>query len=321
MNETPIRVEGVSKAYAVGFWLRRRVRALQELTLEVQGGEIFGLLGPNGAGKSTTIKILMDLVRPTSGEVEIFGLPPAEPAARAQIGYLPENPAPYEYLTPREFLTLSATLAGVEGREVRRRVSEVLERVELAAFERLRIRRFSKGMVQRVGLASALVGRPRLLVLDEPTSGLDPLGRRLFRDIILEERARGATVLLCTHIIPDVEALCDRVALLVAGRVAQSGSVGELLRSHGSATTEMVVEGLAPSAIQALTQQTLDMRELQGRVLLKCPDQIAPLLLRSLLDTPGRVTRVELGARSSLEDLFMKTLAESKAPRVGSEIQ
>jgi ABC-2 type transport system ATP-binding protein len=231
---------------------------------------------------------------------------------------VPENPAPYEYLTGREFVTLAGRLAGMSGKELDDRVSEVLGMVEMERAANLQIRRYSKGMVQRVALAQGLVTRPSLLILDEPTSGLDPVGRRQIRDLILEERQRGTTILFCTHIIPDVEALCERVAVLVGGRRVREGSVAELL-SSGTTQVEMTVEGLTPESIQALGVSLESSQSLEGRVLLRVREAEAQPLLKKLLEAGGRVAKLQ-PARFSLEDLFLRALEEARQGPVGGEI-
>jgi ABC-2 type transport system ATP-binding protein len=315
----PIDAQGLAKTYKVGFWFNRTVRALQSLDLQVGQGQIYGLLGPNGAGKSTTIKILMNLVRPSSGTARLFGQPVDEASTRRLVGFLPENPAPYEYLTGREFVTLAGQLAGLSGQELDTRVKEVLGAVEMAGAEKLQIRRYSKGMVQRVALAQALVSRPKLLILDEPTSGLDPLGRRQMRDLILAERQKGTTVLFCSHIIPDVESLCDRLAVLVGGRRVREGSVRELVSAQVP-TVEVVVEGLAPEAVKGLGVPLESLQALDGRVLLQVADVDTQRLLGGVLGAGGRVNQVQ-PARFSLEQLFLNALKESGRPStVGGEI-
>ncbi|MBJ6759363.1 ABC transporter ATP-binding protein [Myxococcaceae bacterium JPH2] len=315
----PIQAQGLSKTYKVGFWLNRTVRALQGLDLQVGAGQIYGLLGPNGAGKSTTIKILMNLVRPSSGTALLYGRPVENAATRRLVGFLPENPSPYDYLTGREFVTLAGRLSGLSGHDLDRRVTEVLGAVEMAGAEKLQIRRYSKGMVQRVALAQALVGRPKLLILDEPTSGLDPLGRRQMRDLILAERDKGTTVLFCSHIIPDVEALCDRLAVLVGGRRVREGSVQELVSAQVP-TVEMVVENLKLDQVQQLGVPLESAQALDGRVLLQVSDANSQRLLGGVLGAGGRVNRVQ-PARFSLEQLFMDALKESgRVTSVGGEI-
>ncbi len=306
----PVEIVGLSKTYRLGFWMNRRVRALDHLDLTIQEGQVYGLLGPNGAGKSTTIKILLNLVRQTSGEASLFGLSPADSAARKLVGYVPENPAPYEYLTGREFVTLAATLGGVSSRDLKQRVNEVLELVGMPRHADLQIRRYSKGMLQRICLAQAIVHRPRLLILDEPTSGLDPVGRRQIRDLILSERQRGTTILFCTHVIPDVEAVCDRVAVLVGGRRVRDGSVQELLTASVP-VVEMMVEGVGSSCLEGLENAIVEVQTLGDRLMIRASDAGAQNVLRKVIDTGGRVTQLQ-AARFSLEDLFLQALDESK---------
>ncbi|WP_257459873.1 ABC transporter ATP-binding protein [Archangium lipolyticum] len=317
-SNAPIEIRNLSKTYRLGFLMNRQVRALQSLDLTLMPGQVYGLLGPNGAGKSTTIKILMNLVRASEGEARIFGLPPNDKEARRRVGYVPENPAPYEYLTGREFVTLSGRLAGMSGKELDDRVSKVLGMVEMERTAHLQIRRYSKGMVQRVALAQALVSRPSLLILDEPTSGLDPVGRRQIRDLILEERERGTTILFCTHIIPDVEALCERVAVLVGGRRVREGSVAELLSSE-TTQVELTVEGLPRESIQALGVPLESSQTLDSRVMLRVRESESQPLLKKLLEAGARVTKLQ-PARFSLEDLFLRALEEARQGPVGGEI-
>lgn len=313
-----IEVKGLSKTYRVGFWLQRRVHALQGLDLSVQEGQIYGLLGPNGAGKSTTIKILMNLVKPNGGTALVLGRAPGSVESRRGVGFVPENPAPYEYLTGREFVKLAGRLVGLSGHELDQRATEVLGSVELGAAEKLQIRRYSKGMVQRVALAQALMGRPKLLVLDEPTSGLDPLGRRLMRDLILAEKEKKTTILFCTHIIPDIEALCDRVAVVIGGKRVQDGSVQELL-STMTPTMEVMVEGMAPEAVRSLGFELESVQALEQRVLVKVKDADSQKFLSTVLTKGGRVSRLQ-SARSTLEDLFMEAMKSAGNRRVGAEI-
>jgi ABC-2 type transport system ATP-binding protein len=314
-----IETRDLSKTYRLGFWMNKRVLALQGLTLNIQPGQVYGLLGPNGAGKSTTIKILMNLVQATSGSARIFGHAPDAKEARRHVGFLPENPAPYEYLTGEEFVRLAGQLVGLSGQDLDQRVKEVLGSVGMARTAGLQIRRYSKGMVQRIGLAQAIVGRPKLLILDEPTSGLDPVGRREIRDLILQERERGTTVLFCTHIIPDVEALCNRVAVLVNGKLAREGSVQELLTTQVP-LVELTIEGLAPDAVRGLGHPLEQVQDLTNRVLVRASDAHAQPLLKSVLSAGGRVTQLQ-PARFSLEDLFLQAMSEAKHGTVGGEIQ
>ncbi len=314
----PIETRQLSKTYRLGFWLRKKVNALQGLDLRIESGQVYGLLGPNGAGKSTAIKILMDLVRATSGEARLFGLPPGDDQARRAVGFLPENPAPYEYLTGKEFLLLAGRLAGLTGQDLDRRVAEVLGITDMERAANLQIRRYSKGMIQRISLGQALIHRPKLLILDEPTSGLDPVGRRDMRDLILAERERGTTVLFCTHVIPDVEALCDRVAVLVGGKRIREGSVQELVTAQVP-VVELILEGISSHAVQGLGVPLQSTHALGARQLVRTTDSDSQVLIRKVLDHGGRVAQLQ-PARFSLEDLFLEALEEAKHGALGGQI-
>ena len=224
-----IRIDELTKDYAIGFWRRRPYRALDRLSLEIAPGEVFGFLGPNGAGKTTTLKLLMQLIFPSSGRAEILGRPVGDLATRQRIGYLPENPHFYDHLTAEELLTYFARLFGYRGAALTARVTSLLDRVAIGAERRLQLRKFSKGMIQRIGIAQALVNDPEVVFLDEPMSGLDPLGRRDVRKLILELRDQGRTVFFSSHILADAEALCRRVAVVAGGRLAASGRLTDIL--------------------------------------------------------------------------------------------
>jgi ABC-2 type transport system ATP-binding protein len=223
----PIEIAGLSKTYQDK--RRRKVVALDGLNLQVGAGEVFGFLGPNGAGKSTTIKALVGLIRPTAGEARLFGLPVSVPVCRRRIGFLPENPSFYDFLTAREYLALVGRSFGMAEPAIRAESDRVLELLDLRQAERRPIRGYSKGMVQRLGLAQALLHDPDLYILDEPMSGLDPLGRALVKRIMLELKGRGKAVFFSTHVTADVEAVCDRVAVLVAGKLQAEHPVQELM--------------------------------------------------------------------------------------------
>src|SRR6185312_7378021 len=235
-----IRIEELTKDYAIGFWRKRPYRALDRLTLDIERGEIFGFLGPNGAGKTTTLKLLMQLIFPTSGRAEILGRPVGDVSVRRRIGYLPENPYFYDNLTAEELLVYFARMFGCSAKEGRARASRLLDEVGIGAERRFQLRKFSKGMVQRVGIAQALINEPELVFLDEPMSGLDPLGRREVRELILRLRDRGCTVFFSSHVLSDAEALCSRVAILAKGRLAAMGGLDELT-AVGSRGWELVV--------------------------------------------------------------------------------
>ncbi len=226
-----IEIENLTKDFQTGFWRKRPVRALDNLTLNVDSGEVFGFLGPNGAGKTTTLKLLMNLIGPTSGTARILDLPAGSVDLRHQIGYLPENPYFYDYLTAEEILTYMGSLFGMEKSRVRKKVEELLAAVGLVEARKQQLRKFSKGMVQRIGIAQALINEPKVVFLDEPMSGLDPLGRREVRQIIQTLRSQGVTVFFSSHILPDVEALCDRVAIMNKGKLREVGPLHELLKA------------------------------------------------------------------------------------------
>src|SRR6187399_2582010 len=243
-----IETDELTKDYKVGFWRPRPYRALDRLTLSVEPGEVFGFLGPNGAGKTTTLKLLMQLVYPTSGTASILGRPLGDLEMKRRIGYLPENPYFYDYLTAEELLTYFASLFGYKGPDRAARVARLLDEVGLGAERRLQLRKFSKGMIQRVGLAQALINDPEVVFLDEPMSGLDPLGRRDVRQLILRLRDEGRTVFFSSHILSDAETLCSRVAILAKGRLMATGRLSEMLafRTQG---WEVIVDGLTPALI------------------------------------------------------------------------
>jgi ABC-2 type transport system ATP-binding protein len=223
-----IEILGLEKTYMVGFWRKRPKSALQPLHLTVEEGEIFGFLGPNGAGKTTTLKMLMGLVFPTAGTARILGREWTDPEVKAQIGFLPEQPYFYDYLTAHELLDYYGQLSGVPGKDRKRRVEEMLQRVGLTEVKGMQLRKFSKGMLQRVGIAQAILHNPKLVFFDEPMSGLDPLGRREVRDLIEQLKQEGRTVFFSTHILSDAEALCDRVAIIHKGELRGVGAVADL---------------------------------------------------------------------------------------------
>jgi ABC-2 type transport system ATP-binding protein len=247
-----IEILGLEKTYMVGFWRKRPKHALQPLHLTVEDGEIFGFLGPNGAGKTTTLKMLMGLVFPTAGTARILGKDWTDPEVKAQIGFLPEQPYFYDYLTAHELLDYYGQLSGVPAKDRKNRVEEVLQRVGLTDIKGIQLRKFSKGMLQRVGIAQAILHNPRLVFLDEPMSGLDPLGRREVRDLMLQLQQEGKTVFFSTHILPDAESLCDRVAIINQGELRGVGAVEELTKSV-QGKVEVIWQGTQiPASLKAL---------------------------------------------------------------------
>jgi ABC-2 type transport system ATP-binding protein len=248
-----IEILGLTKTYQVGFWRKRSKCALQPLSLSVDDGEIFGFLGPNGAGKTTTLKLLMGLVYPTAGSARILGSEMNDPRMKAQIGFLPEQPYFYDYLTAAELLEYYAQLSGIASKDRKRQVNEVLGRVGLPDVGGMQLRKFSKGMLQRVGIAQAILHNPRVLFFDEPMSGLDPIGRREVRDLMEELKHAGKTVFFSTHILSDAEALCDRVAIINQGELRGVGAVADLTSSV-EGKVEVVWHGNSvPASLKALS--------------------------------------------------------------------
>lgn len=311
MPESVIVVEHLSKDYPVGFWRPRPYRALDDLSFSVAAGEVFGCLGPNGAGKSTTLKLLMGLVTPTSGTAQLFGVPVADVASRRRVGFLPENPVFYDYLTGEELLAYYGQLCGLRAADARARASALLDRVGLGAERRLAVRRYSKGMVQRLGVAQALVQDPDLVILDEPMSGLDPIGRRDVRALILSLRDEGKTVLFSSHILSDAETLCSRVAILAAGRLQAIGSMTDLVEFSVRAW-ELLLDGVDEARQAHLRAAGATLTLLGGgRVQAHLPGSVAPeTLLQDLAGGGARVLSLQ-PVRETLEDVFLK-LVEGK---------
>jgi ABC-2 type transport system ATP-binding protein len=300
-----LEIKGLTKSYPFGFLHRKRRRVLGPLDLRLERGEIFGYLGPNGAGKTTTLKALMGFVRPDSGVMRVLGHEWADPSWRSRTGFLPEHPYFYDYLSAEEYLDYSGRLIGLGGADRARMSRELIGRVGLMKARTRPLRRFSKGMLQRLGVAQALLGEPELLVLDEPMSGLDPLGRHLVRNLILEQRDKGRTVLFCTHILSDAESLCDRVALLRDGQLVGAGRLDEILRVDVD-HMEVLVSGVEEPALVRLG---LDRRSRSGeRWRLQLDEASLVPVLGALVGEGARVLSVH-PARQSLEELFVREVA------------
>ena len=299
-----IVVSGLQKTFRQGFFMRR-VEAVKGISFHVEAGEIFGFLGPNGAGKTTTIKMLTGLIRKTGGSAKVFGHDVPSPQAMKNVGFLPENPYIYPYLTPREFVTLAARLSGLTGDHLKKRVESSLERTGIAYAADRQVRRLSKGMLQRTGLAAAMVSDPDLLLLDEPMSGLDPVGRKEVRDLILEEKRRGKTVFFSTHILSDVETLCDRVVILRSGEAVVSGPVRELLRADVR-RTEITLRDVSAELAERFRNDGLRVENAAGNVVIEIEgDDKVPEVLALALEAKARVVEVA-PRRETLEKLFMR---------------
>src|SRR5687767_5519937 len=289
MADVVLRAESLAKTFRLGF-LRKRIEAVREVTFDVRRGEVFGFLGPNGAGKTTTLKMLMGLIFPSGGRAEVLGLPVPTLAAKRRLGYLPETPYFYDYLTPEEFLDLVGALSDVAPAERRARAARLLERVGLAHARGRPLRKFSKGMLQRVGIAQALMGDPELIVLDEPMTGLDPLGRKEIRDLILELRDEGRTVFYSTHILPDVELTCDRVAMIFEGRLRSVGPLNELMAARLLSTEVCLRPGA--SGVPALPQGARQHQNPDGIVVDLPEGTDVDAFLRASLDAGANVLSV-----------------------------
>src|SRR5436309_5944527 len=304
-----LETTNLAKTYAVGFWRKKPRVALRPLNLTVEAGEVFGFLGPNGAGKTTTLKLLMGLVYPTGGSARILGMEIADPRMKAQIGFLPEQPYFYDYLTARELLEYYGQLSGIDPKQRSRKVNEVLQRVGLPDVGGVQLRKFSKGMLQRVGIAQAIIHDPKVVFFDEPMSGLDPMGRREVRDLMEQLKGEGKTVFFSTHILADAEALCDRVAIIHKRESRGVGAVAELTSSvHGH--VEMVWQGaVVPASLRAL-----------GADCHVTGDTVRAVLPEDKQDTAIEVLRRErlrlisvTPVRASLEDYFVQKLQPTEA--------
>jgi ABC-2 type transport system ATP-binding protein len=304
-----IEILGLEKIYSVGFWRKKPKCALKPLHLKVEEGEIFGFLGPNGAGKTTTLKLLMGLVFPTAGSARILDMEVSDSRMKAQIGFLPEQPYFYDYLTARELLNYYGQLSGVAPKERSRKIDDVLHRVGLPDVGGVQLRKFSKGMLQRVGIAQAILHDPKLVFFDEPMSGLDPMGRREVRDLMEQLKQEGKTVFFSTHILSDAEALCDRVAIIHHGELRGVGAVADLTSSvHGK--VEIVWQGTAvPSSLRALGAECHVTGDTVRAVLSEAnQDSAIEALRRERL----RLISV-IPVRTSLEDYFVQKLQPVEA--------
>jgi ABC-2 type transport system ATP-binding protein len=299
-----IQTFALEKFYTVGFWHKRPKSALCPLTLAVEEGEIFGYLGPNGAGKTTTLKLLMGLIFPTGGSAKILGMDIGDPRMKAQIGFQPEQPYFYDYLTAPELLNYYAQISGISAGDRNRRAESVLQRVGLSGIGKLQLRKFSKGMLQRVGLAQAIIHDPKVIFLDEPMSGLDPIGRREVRDLIQELKDEGKTIFFSTHILSDAEALCDRVAVLNKGELRGVGVVADLT-SKVQGKVELIWQGSA--ALSALSNLGCEchLSGDVGRAVI--PEDLVDTVIEALRYANAQLISLN-PVRATLEDYFVERL-------------
>ena len=323
MAQPVVSVEGLSKTFDTGFLgaipvagrlfsglgvkhIAQRVEAVRDLTFQVEAGEIFGFLGPNGAGKTTTMKMLMGLIHPTGGSGTLLGQPIANRKARYKVGFLPEHPYFYDYLKPVEFLDFYARLFSMTARERKRQSEALLDRVGLGYARNRPLRKFSKGMIQRMGVAQALLNDPDLVVMDEPMSGLDPMGRKDVRDIIFELRERGKTVFFSSHILQDVELVCDRVGIVVKGELLRIGQLADLMDEGAHGEVDVAVRGVTPPLLETLAPLATTSRAFgdQHRFTLAGPADV-PDFLRAVLDGGAQLVSV-VPHRRSLEEIFVE---------------
>jgi ABC-2 type transport system ATP-binding protein len=310
-NQAIISAVGLTKVYR-DFWRRARVRAVSDVDLEVQPGEIFGLLGPNGSGKSTTIKMILGLLHPSRGRVSVFGKPPDDVKIKSRIGYLPEESYLYRYLNGREVLDFYGNLFQIPRAGRKKRTEELLDMVGLQSAARRPVGEYSKGMARRIGLAQALINDPDLLILDEPTSGLDPIGSKLVKDVIMRlGRDYGKTILLSSHLLSDVEEVCDRVAILYGGATRATGTLKELLARRD--LTQITVDQLAPETLREI-QELIRQREGKSAEISAPSDKLETLFLRIVQE--AREQQVDTGGAKERGDVAAFLGGEGRAEEV-----
>jgi ABC-2 type transport system ATP-binding protein len=315
---TLIEVSNLKKQYTSSFG-KPKITALDGIDFTVGEGELFGLLGPNGAGKTTTVKILLGLTRPTEGDARVCGLPVRDHESRRRVGYLPEGHKIPNYLTARQALTIFGRMSGMETKTIEQRIPVLLEKVRLPQWADVRIRKFSKGMTQRLGLACALIHEPQVLLLDEPTDGVDPVGRREIRDLLRDEAKNGTTVLLNSHLLSEIELTCDRVAVLRNGKVAAFGTVEELTRR--TASYKMVATPIDDSLVSAFRESGAAVERVNGHMVLSVTDLQHLNALVDQLRARGGVLSELTPVRSTLEDVFVDLIRADEAPAVPQEGQ
>jgi ABC-2 type transport system ATP-binding protein len=298
-----LKIDNLVKDYTSGF-LRKKVRVLHDVSFSVNKGEIFGFVGPNGAGKTTTFKVILGFVSLTGGSVELMGEPLGDVKVKRRIGYLPENPYFYDYLTGEELLRYMGELHGVNGDRLSGRVDDLLEKVKMTHARRIQLRKYSKGMLQRVGIAQALINDPEFLILDEPMSGLDPIGQREIKELILGQKDLGKTILMSSHILSDVEALCERVAIIINGKVVKTGDLGKLFEDIHS-MYEMLLRLDDEKVLNYLGDLNVTVEKRAGLIVLKFPEEIKARVLEAISGSGGDIIALH-PFRKSLEGLFVE---------------
>jgi len=298
-----LKIENLVKDYTSGF-LRKKVRVLNDVSFSVNKGEIFGFVGPNGAGKTTTFKVILGFVSLTGGMVEIMGKPIGDVDVKKQIGYLPENPYFYDYLTGEELLFYMGELHGLNGTGLSKRVDDLLEQVKMSHARRVQLRKYSKGMLQRIGIAQALINDPDFLILDEPLSGLDPMGQREIRELILEQKKGSKTILLSSHILSDVEALCDRVGVIIGGRVVKTGELAKLFEEIHT-DYEMLLKGADEKIVNYFSDLKVTVEKRTGFFVLKFDEDIKAKVLEIVSQCKADIISLH-PLRKSLEGLFVE---------------
>ena len=318
MNDLAIETAGLGKTYTSRFGTRS-ITALQALDLEVRRGEVFGLLGPNGAGKTTAVKLLLGLTPPTRGTASILGMPVTEPESRRSVGYLPEGHRFPGYLTARETLSIFGRMSGLDPSTVKQRMMPLLEKLRIAEWVDIKVKKYSKGMTQRLGLASALLHQPEVLLLDEPTDGVDPVGRREIRDLLLDEARRGVTIFINSHLLSEIELTCDRVAVLRKGMIAAIGSVDELTRTESR--YKLVATPIDEALVAALRDGGAGVERRNGHLLLSVRDIAHLNAIIDQLRARGASLSELSQDRSTLEDVFVDLVKMDDGSRLAARTE
>lgn len=303
MSETMLNITNLVKDYRTGF-LGKNTRVLKNVSFNVNRGEIFGFVGPNGAGKTTTFKSILGFVTPTEGTIEMSGKNIRDADTKRGIGYLPENPYFYDYLTGEELLFYMGDLHGLHRNNFSGKIEELLDKVRMTHAKDVQLRKYSKGMLQRIGIAQALVNDPEFIILDEPMSGLDPIGRREIKDLILEEKRKGKTILLSSHMLADVEALCDRVGIIMGGTVIKIGNIGDLLKEIHT-DYEMLLEGSGEEVRRSVKELSVELEYRAGYLVLKFDEDIKRHVIDAVTQTSAEIVSLH-PLRKSLEGLFVE---------------